>query len=189
MNSSVIHIKNMVCTRCLQALDRVFRAANLPPEELELGRVVLPRAPTAAEETELRSALSDLGFAWLDDPDDQLISAMKTLVVQYVHGEGAPPLRNWSAVIAETLHHDYSYLSRLFSQQESMTVEQFIQQQRIERVKELLSYGELTIAQIADRTGYGSAAYLSRQFRKVTGASPSAWQRERSDDRQSLDTL
>ena len=189
MDQTTIHIKNMVCARCLQAVDRLFRSANLSPESVELGRVVLNRAPTVEEEARLRTELTELGFEWLDDRDDRLVSAIKALIVQRIHRDGSPPLRNWSDVIAEALNHDYTYLSRLFSQHEPMTIEQFIQQQRIERVKELLSYGELTIAQIANRTGYGSAAYLSRQFRNLVGCSPSSWQREQGGDRRLLDEI
>ena len=188
MNHTDIHIKNMVCPRCLLAVRNLFEQLNIPLTDLQLGLAQVQRPLSSQEEQDLRDRLQQLGFEWLDDPDRRLINLIKLRIVRCIQEEELPN-SNWSDFLADELGHPYAHLSRTFSQQQPLTIEQYIQQQRIERVKELLSYGQWTISQIADRTGFGSSAYLSRQFRSLVGMSPSEWAQCNRSDRRTLDEI
>jgi YesN/AraC family two-component response regulator len=119
----------------------------------------------------------------MDDRKAKLIESIKNKVINLIHHSDSKNRKfNWSTLLAEALHHDYNYLSSLFSSVEGITLEQYIIRQKIERVKELLFYGELNLSQIADELGYSSVAHLSSQFKKVTGLTPSELKKSRSID-------
>lgn len=166
----------MVCPRCIAAVTSIVHSLDLPVRAVHLGEIELDEANVdGAWRDTLSERLRAQGFELLDDRRSQLISRIKSLIVQWVHYDPEPPREKYSTLISEALHHDYSALSRLFSETEGLTIEQYIIRQKTERVKELLSYDELSLSQIADRLGYSSVAHLSAQFRKVTGMAPSAF--------------
>jgi AraC-like DNA-binding protein len=148
---------------------------------------------TALEKDQLKEIdreLQELGFERIDDRKGRLVEAIKNKVISLVHQEKDGNRKsNWSSILADELHHDYNYLSSLFSSVEGITLEQYIIHQKIERVKELLFYDELTLSQIAIRLGYSSVAHLSAQFKKVTGLTPSALKKERPIARKPLDMI
>ncbi len=186
----ILHIRNMVCPRCIAAVRQIAETAGLPVHAVRLGEVELDRTPDGeAWREHLAGALLQQGFELLDDRRSQLISRIKSMIVQWVHYDAEPPREKYSTLISEALLQDYSALSRLFSETEGVTIEQFIIRQKTERVKELLSYDELNLSQIADKLGYSSVAHLSSQFRKVTGMAPSAFKGLHRDSRQSLDAI
>ncbi len=117
------------------------------------------------------------------------LNEIKSIIIEEIHYKEALPLVNFSTLLAEKLHYDYAYLSRLFSTVESRTIEKFIVAQKIEKVKELLTYNEMTLSKIAFQMNYSSAAYLSSQFKKVTGMSPSAFKNLQDGNRQFLDEV
>lgn len=169
-------IRNMVCDRCKAAVERMLRAQDLPVTHLDLGEVELGRGPSAAELEELRHRLEQEGFELVDDRTAATIARIKAVVVKLVHHSGALHGRvKRSEQLAATLGRDRSTLSKLFSQVEGITIEQYFLLQRLERVKELINYDELTLSEIADRTGFSSVAHLSGQFKKLTGMTPSAF--------------
>lgn len=172
-----LHIKNMVCDRCILAVRGLLEGAGFLPRNVALGVAELDRAPSAAEHDALRSGLAALGFELLDDPRMQLAECIRTAVIERVHYPADGPEPKLSDYLRERCGHDYSSLSKLFSEVCGMTVERYLIAQRIERAKELLLYGELTVAEIADLLRYSSAAHLSAQFRSMTGMSPSAFRR------------
>ncbi len=180
----------MVCHRCKLAVENELKKLELHSLKIELGEVVLKEDSISKQQLQqLSSNLDALGFELLDDKRQKLIEQIKTLIIKSVHHSSEQPSKNYSVLIAENLHHDYSYLSKLFSETEGITIEQFIINQKIERVKELLVYDEKSLGEIAFDTGYSSVAHLSSQFKKVTGLTPTAFKRSGIHHRKTLDTL
>ena len=162
----------MVCPRCIAAVRQVFTDMGLTILLIELGKVVVANDIEVLQKEKLEERLSALGFELLDDKNTQLINNIKSIVVQKIHYEEETPTVNFSTLLSEKLNYDYAYLSRLFSSVEGRTIEKFIMVQKIEKVKELLSYKEMTLSEIAYQMNYSSSAHLSNQFKKVTGMSP-----------------
>lgn len=189
-----LYIRNMVCPRCVLLVGEELRRLGLQVESVALGVADVqtpdgqPPAPAP-----IRAAFAPLGFELLLDPRDQLVEQIKAAVVELVH---YPPdgARRYtpSAWLSERLGRDYRSLSHVFSARTGLTLEKYIIRQRIERVKELLSYPDgRSVAEIAAEMGYSSPAHLTNQFRQVTGMAPSAYRAlgpERAG-RQSLDAL
>ncbi len=184
-----IVIKNMVCPRCITAVHQVFTERKLSVLSIELGKVIIPNALDKSQKEDLREQLSALGFELLDDKQVQLINSIKSIIVQEIHYETEVRTINFSTLLSEKLSYDYTYLSRLFSSVEGRTIEKFILLQKIERVKELLTYKEMTLSEISLQMNYSSSAHLSTQFKKVTGLTPSAFKKLRKQDRQFLDEI
>jgi AraC-like DNA-binding protein len=169
-------VRNMVCDRCRAAVQRVLEAHGLPVQRIELGEVELQREVPDSEREALRVALQVEGFDLVDDREAVIIAGIKAAVVKFVHYDGEIKGRaKLGGQLSALLHKEYSGLSALFSQVEGITIEQYFLLQRLERVKELIKYGELTMSEIADRTGFSSVAHLSTQFKKLTGMTPTAF--------------
>jgi AraC-like DNA-binding protein len=185
-----LFIKNMVCYRCKLAVENELKKLKLHPLKVELGEVVLKEdAITAEQQQQLSASLKQLGFELLDDKRKKIIEQIKTLIIQSIHYSKEQPAKNYSTFIAENLHHDYSYLSKLFSDTEGITIEQFIINQKIEKVKELLVYDEKSLSEISFDLGYSSVAHLSSQFKKITGLTPSAFKQSGIHHRKTLDKV
>ncbi len=173
---ATLTIRNMVCARCVAAVQRIFDEARIPVKHIDLGEVELEKEPTAAQLTALSEALQYEGFELVDSRDAATIARIKAAIVKLVHhSDEAAPKGKLSEHLSTALHKDYSGLSALFTQVEGITIEQFFLLQRLERVKELIRYDELTLSEIAFRTGFSSVAHLSAQFKKLTGMTPSAF--------------
>jgi len=184
-----LFIKNMVCRRCILSVTQVLEKHGIRPETVALGEVSLVQTPVAEQLHHLRTDLEALGFELLDDQRSQLIEQVKTLLIGQVQSGELP--ENFSLVrfVGSALHRDYSAVSKLFSQVEGLTLEQFFILQKIEKVKEWLAYNELTLSEMAFRLGYGSTAYLSGQFKKVTGMTPTEFRNNRAAHRHALDEV
>lgn len=186
-----LYIKNMVCDRCITAVKGALDEYNIPVEHITLGEVkvgVDEIDPTII--IKLKDHLNNIGFELIDDSKSRIIDKVKTLIIENIHyNEHQSPVK-LSVQLSEALHYDYNYLSNLFSSIEGITIEHFQILQRIEKVKELLVYDELSLSQIADQLGYSSVAYLSSQFKKVTGLTPSQFKSLRDNSqRKPLDKL
>jgi AraC family transcriptional regulator len=188
---TILYIKNMVCNRCIMVVQQELDKLALPVEKVTLGEVRLSEAIGEKDLHRLDDALQPLGFQRIDDRKGRMVEAIKNKVIQLIYGPELDRKFNWSTILSEELHYDYNYLSNLFSSLEGITLEQYIIRQKIERVKELLFYDELTLSQIAVRLGYSSVAHLSAQFKKVTGLTPSELKRARDPEqiRKSLDKV
>jgi AraC-like DNA-binding protein len=168
-------IKNMVCDRCITAVTKVFSDQGIRPIAVSLGEVklreeLLPPSQIAT----LDHQLMLLGFERVDDQKKQMVEKIKAFLIQQIHHSHDPERHTkWSELIVQNLGGDYGTLSAVFSALESTTIEQFIISQKIEKVKELLLYGQLSIKEIAFQLGYSSVAHLSTQFKKVTKCTPS----------------
>jgi AraC-like DNA-binding protein len=184
-----LYIRNMVCNRCKMAVSTELEKAGIVPEHVELGEVTLKVPATAAQLDQLRNALLPLGFQLIDDQKKRLIEQIKTIIIEQVHYVPDRSPIKLSALLSNKLNHDYTYLSNLFSSVEAQTIERYHILQKIERVKELLVYNELTLSQIAYQTGYSSVAHLSAQFKQITGLTTSAFKELNGHKRANLDSL
>ncbi|MEO6188970.1 MAG: AraC family transcriptional regulator [Ginsengibacter sp.] len=184
-----IYIKNMVCNRCILAVKQLMDEMDIPYSNIQLGEVALKNELTEKQESALKSKLNVLGFELLDDSKKRIIDKIKTVIIEQVHYGKGDKRFNFSEQLSSKLHKDYSYLSNLFSETEGVTIEKYMINQKIEKVKELIVYDELNLSEIADKLGYSSAAHLSAQFKKVTGLTPSQFRKMSGNKRKSLDQV
>lgn len=183
----------MVCNRCIMVVRSEVEKSGLEIDSITFGEVVTKSETISPEVLEsLKKVLIGHGFEIIDDSKVRLIERIKAMVIQIIHRNDTINLKmNWSDLVTEGVPYEYNYISNLFSGIAGITLEQYIIRQRVERVKELLLYDELTLSQIADKLGYSSVAHLSAQFKKVTGFTPSELKKSRSLDtvRKSLDAV
>ncbi len=185
----LLHIKNMVCNRCKILVKDELIKFGLHPTSIELGDVEIREELTGKRKDKLNKVLQSFGFDLIDDKKSRLIEKIKNTIVELVHYSDEQLKTNFSEHISKKLHHDYSYLSNLFSEVEVTTIEKYFIAQKIEKVKELLKYDELSLSEIADRLNYSSTAYLSNQFKKQTGLTPSFYKSLKQNKRQNIDDL
>lgn len=188
-----LYIKNMVCNRCITAVQNELLKLDLHPIDVQMGIVKLEESKLDEEKLLiLNRHLNALGFELLDKGKSRVIEQIKNLIIEKIfHTEFLEQKVNWSGLISDKIFHEYGYLSSLFSSVEGVTIEQYIIRQKIERVKELLFYDELNLGEIANKLGYSSIAHLSAQFKKVTGQTPSQFKSTRASEgqRKSIDKV
>ena len=172
----------MVSTRCKLAVKEELKKIGLHFIFVELGQVEIMEDISEKQKKQLKIALLRLGLELMDDKRNELIEKIKSSVIQLIHHSDEMLKINFSTFLSEKLNHDYTYLSNLFSEVQGTTIEQFIISHKIERIKELIIYNELSITEIARMMNYSSVAYLSNQFKKNTGLSPSLF-KELNDKR------
>jgi len=172
------------------AVRQLLEAQQLSPSSIQLGEVQLTETALEPEVLgRLAEGLRSVGFELMDDKKSRIIEKIKNSIIRLVHYTGEPPRLKYSEIIAAEVGHDYPYLSKLFSEVEGITVEQYLIRQRVEKAKEYLIYDELSLSEIADRMGYSSVAHLSGQFRKLTGMTPSAFKKLETRPRSALDQV
>ncbi len=179
----------MVCDRCKAAVNAEFEKVGVTPDSVKLGEVHLSEMPTPDAMVALGKGLTDVGFELIDDRRSKIIERIKNAVVELVHYKDEPELLKQSEYISSKLNYDYHYLSKLFSEVECITIEQYIINQKIERVKELLTYGQLNLNEIAYKMGYSSVQHLSLQFKKITGMTSSEFKQMKENSRRPLDKI
>lgn len=184
-----LFIKNMVCNRCILVVQNELDKLGIEANNIKLGEITLKEDLTKKEREALENALDPLGFQIIDDKKSRMIEKIKNVIIDLVHHQDNDVKTNLSDVLSNTLHNDYNYLSNLFSDIEGTTIEKYFIAQKVEKVKELLVYDELSLSEIADRLNYSSVAYLSNQFKKVTGLTPSHFKQIREDKRKPLDEV
>lgn len=172
-----IYVKNMVCDRCNMMVKDVLENMNLSYASVDLGEIDLGDHYGANLADDQQKALSDalehLGFSILSDKKSKLIGDIKIACLNYIQNIENPDKKILSEHISSAVNLEYNYLSHIFSAVEGITIEQYFIRLRVEKVKELLVYGELTLGEIAFQVGYSSVAHLSGQFKKITGLTPS----------------
>lgn len=180
-------IKNMVCPRCISAVSDLFVSEGVTVKSINLGDVETVEELTQDQLLSVGRKLKDIGFELLDDPRSQLIEQIRVAVQQWVRmDEERPKLSDY---LSRHLNKDYSTISKLFSEVRGVTIERFSILHRIEYVKELLCYSQLSISEIAYRLGYSSPAHLSSQFKQVTGMTPKEFRELDKHSRIPLDAL
>lgn len=186
---NILHIKNMVCNRCIMVVEDQLKRLGLQPLSVELGVAILQTQVTDEVYHSVKEALEPFGFELMDDKKSQVIEQIKDAIIELVHYKDSDLKVNLSDHLASKLNRDYSSLSKLFSEVTNTTIEKYLIAQKIERAKELLVYGELSLNEIADKLNYSSAAYLSAQFKSVTGLTPSYFKSIKENKRKPLDKV
>jgi len=171
------------------AVQQIFEGTGNPPVRISLGEVETVKPMPDDDLEKLRKTLVSYGFELIDDTKSRIIEKIKNTIVQSVHQNHDDLKVNYSEYIESHLNRDYAYLSSLFSEVEGTTIEKYIIHQKIERVKELLVYDELTLSEIAYQMGYSNVAYLSNQFKKITGLTPSHFKQVKENKRKPLDEV
>ncbi len=179
----------MVCNRCIMVVQNELEKFGLEFTHIKLGEVTLAKELTATDRTLLEQKLVALGFEVIDDKKSRIIEKIKNIIIDLVHHQDNDTKNNLSDILSEKINHDYNYLSNLFSEVEGTTIEKYFIAQKIEKIKELLVYDELSLSEIALRLNYSSVAYLSNQFKKVTGLTPSYFKQIRAEKRKPLDEV
>jgi AraC-like DNA-binding protein len=180
----------MVCKRCIRVINHELEKLDIAIGHIELGKVELVEPLKDTELDNVREVLNENGFELIDDKKSQLIDRIKTLIIEHVHyNNEQTAMINSSEFIASEVGYDYFYLSKLFSSVEGITIEKYIINQKIEKVKELLVYNELSLKEIAFQLGYSSVQHLSNQFKKVTGLTPSHFKNLKEHKRKPLDEV
>lgn len=187
--SMKLYIKNMVCNRCIFAVENVLKQQNLTASTIILGEVVLEKQLSESEYNLLNIALEDLGFEILEDKKSQLMEHIKAIIIDLIQNHNGVLQTNFSTYLSQVLKQDYNYMSNLFSESEGITIEKYFIIQKIEKVKELLAYDELSLSEIAYQMDYSSVAYLSNQFKKVTGMTTTVFKNKSTTKRTALDQL
>jgi AraC-like DNA-binding protein len=180
----------MVCNRCIKVVREELENLGLEVQKIKLGEVIVNGSNDTINFITLKETLEENGFELIDNKKAGAVEKVKNVVVELIHQGGDNYINvNFSDLIADRVGLDYNYLSGLFFSLESMTIERYIILQRIEKVKELLVYNELTLSEIAWKTGYSSVQHLSNQFKKITGLTPSHFKKIKEDKRRALDQV
>ncbi|NBB29550.1 AraC family transcriptional regulator [Cellulophaga sp. BC115SP] len=184
----LLYIKYMISLRCKLLVKEELLRMGLHYISIDLGVVEILEKLSDEQYEKLKVNLQKSGLELLDDKKSILIDKIKNVIIEMIHYSEDIPKVNYSDYISEKLHYDYTYLSNIFSEVKGMTIQQFIIIHKIEKVKELLLYGELNLTEISYRLHYSSVAHLSNQFKKVTGLSPSFY-KQLKQKRNNLETL
>jgi AraC-like DNA-binding protein len=179
----------MVCSRCKMVVKSELENLGYTPTAISLGEVTLENNLTTEEKATINKALQRVGFSVMDDKKSRLVERIKTLIVELVHQNNNELTTNLSDYLSSQVSSDYKYITTLFTEVEGTTIEKYFIAQKIERVKELLVYDELSLSEIAFMLNYSSVAHLSAQFKRVTGLTPSHFKNIRTEKRKSLDEL
>lgn len=183
------YIKNMVCNRCKLVVTDIFKKFSTDDLIVELGKVITSATFSAEQLTELNNQLEAVGFEMIDDNKSRLIENIKKSIIELVHYPEGIIKVNFSVYLENKLAKDYNYLSSLFSEVEGYTIEKYLINQKIEKVKELLVYRQLTLSEIAYEMGYSNVSHLSSQFKKVTGITPSQFKQMGDGKRKPIDLV
>lgn len=179
----------MVCNRCKMAVKSVFESLQITTVSVELGEVELRSDITNEQKQKLLQKLQLIGFDLIDDKKSRTIDKIKTLIIDLVHNKNNEINTNLSDYLSSQLLQDYNTISNLFSEVENTTIEKYFINQKIEKVKELIIYDELSFSQIAYSLNYSSVSHLSNQFKKVTGFSPTHFKNVKSLKRKQIEDL
>lgn len=181
----------MVCDRCIMTVRRVLEDLDYEVREISLGEVEIAESPDEGELDEIHGKLQEYGFELIQNGRPALVEKIKSQLIHYRdYIEENEQTDNISTFLSDNLRHNYSYLSNLFSIHEGITIEQYLIRLKIERVKELLSYEDMTLSEIAWKLNYSSVQYLSNQFKNITGETVSSFRKHMDEtDRRSLDAI
>jgi len=180
----------MVCDSCVIAVRQELESIGVDYKNIQLGQVELIEDISQGQLETLRKRLSCIGFEVLEDKKSRIAERIKNAIISFIHRNEEEDFNiKLSALLEEKLKMEYHYLTTLFSSVEGITIEKFAIRQRIERIKELLLYDELSLSEIAYKMGYSSVQHLSQQFKKTTGLTPSSFRELKDNKRKPLDKI
>lgn len=177
----------MVCDRCILAVRDILERNNISYKGILLGTVELQKPLPLGAAENLQNEFKKVGFEIISEKNERIVKQIKAIILNEIFKEELQKNQNLSVSLSEQLHFDYSHLSSIFSKTEGKSIQKYQNELKVERIKELLEYDELSISEIADKLGFGSAAYLSTQFKKITGTTPSKYKANKSNNRNFLD--
>lgn len=181
----------MVCLRCIKTVSLILQQSGIKVRNVKLGEAEVEGNVNKELKNQLSKSLSVEGFDLLDDKNSRIVEQLKTLIISEIHYESGlkEESMNYSEFLAKQTGHEYSFLSKLFSSIEGITIEKYVIAQKVERAKELLIYDELNLNEIAWKIGYSSSHHLSNQFKQLTGMSPTEFKNGHSHERQHIDHI
>lgn len=182
-----LFIKNMVCPRCIMSVEQILKNNKIPSKYVRLGEVELVKDLSEKQLNHFSTELQKVGFELLDDAKTKLIEKIKMLLIQKVQDENIEEHFSINKYLTQKIFKDYSSLSKLFSEVEGITIEQFFILQKTEKIKERLIYNEQSLGEIALNLGYSSTQHLSGQFKKLTGMTPTQFKSLGSLHRKPID--
>ncbi len=188
---NVLYIKNMVCNRCIKVVKSELENLGIAVKSISLGEVVTDELVKELPIKIISEVLIQNGFELIEDQKAIIVEKIKSYLIKIIHNHQKVIEENhkFSILIKNELGMDYNYLSSLFSSVESITIEQFIIFQKIERAKEFLRYGNLTLSEIAYKLGYSSVQHLSNQFKNITGFTASQFKSHTINMRKPIDSI
>jgi len=191
MSAHIVLVKNMVCHRCVLAVEDILNRTEIPFQKVVFGEIHLANELNENQKKSLSDTLKNIGFEIIDSHMSGLIEKIKQYVIQKARFEVEVKEKkiNLSNYLSDKLHYEYTHLSSVFSSVEGRTIENFYIEHRIEKAKELLIYGAMTLSEIAYELDYSSTAHLSSQFKKITGLTPSYFKKNRNPARKPLDAV
>jgi AraC family transcriptional regulator len=191
MNTPTLHIKNMVCQRCIIAVENILREEGILFQNVSIGEIQFSELLTKEKKDKLIAKLSVVGLEIIENLTGGLVEKIKYLVMKRVRNE-VPEMDKrikMSNYLSEKVNYEYTYISSVFSLVEGRTIENYQIAQRIEKAKELLTYGQLTLSQIAFELEYSSVAHLSNQFKKIAYVTPTYYKEHNGSNRLSIDKI
>ena len=186
---NILLVKNMVCPRCILSVKTILENLDVSFQKVSLGEVELVEKLGVSKTRELDKELKKIGFELIETRVTKIVEDIKKLTLEYLSDESNDQKRKLSVYITKQLHYDYSYLSDLFSSVEGITIERYFIIQRIEKVKELIVYDELSLTEISYRLGFSSVHHLSAQFKRETGYNASHFKKIGAEKRKSIDHI
>ncbi len=178
----------MVCPRCITAVEQTLSKLKIPYTEVKLGKAIVDSSNI--DYIELNNELKAIGFEIIQDKNQIIAEQIKTLIIDFIHHNNGEDLKiNFSEYLSKKTEYDYSYLSKVFSETENTTIEKFIILQKIERVKEFISYNKLNFSEIAFTLNYSSPAHLSKQFKEIVGYTLSEYKKTKMGERNTIDNI
>ena len=184
-----LYIKNMVCIRCKMVVKAELEKLGLEYTSVDLGEANLTDRISEEQKKKLDLSLRLSGLELLDDKKSMLVEKIKIIIIELVHYRDDQLKVNLSDFLSEKLNYDYTYLANLFSETQGTTIEKYLINHKIERVKELLVYDELNLKEIAFKIHYSSVAHLSSQFKRITGLTPSQFKQLKHRQRNALENV
>lgn len=189
MKGTEIYIKNMVCNRCKMFVEQRLKQLGFTPIVVELGKAVVAEQLSSDDLKRIKDEMESVGFDLIDDRSTRTVEKIKTAIIELINHKDGNLKENLSSYLAGVCHSDYSALSKLFSEVMCTTIEKYWIAQKIEKVKELLMYDELSLSEIALKLNYSSTAHLSAQFKAITGMTPTQFKRCKNILRKPLDEV
>ncbi len=179
----------MVCDRCILSVREILSRNNISFTSIILGTIELQSPLNFSQTEQLEKEFKKVGFEILSEKNERIVKQIKAIILKEIFETESDNHQNLSVTLSEKLHFDYSHLSSIFSKTEGKSIQTYQNELKVERIKELLEYDELSISEIAHKLGFGSAAYLSTQFKKITGITPSKYKTDKPSNRNFLDIL
>lgn len=189
MESNLLTVRNMVCRSCIKVVTQDLQEIGTPYDKVILGEIKLKRPLTDQELSRLKSKIAEDGFQIIDNKRQKTVEMIKLIIRDIVQNHEKNNLREFTKIIAKKLGSEYANLSTLFSHEEKVTIERYLILTKLEKVKELLLYNEITLSEIADKLAYSNVHHLSSQFKKIVGLTPREFKKQIQTGRKSLDKV